>query len=574
MVDASRPILIGFTLLLAACSDDIALPQAPAARSGTSDPNAAGATAGASVATPGPAATSEAALACQRADALEMSRTGALPLRRLTRTEYNNTVLDLFGDSSRPANAFALDDAVGPLLNNVASAVSALMAEQYRDAAEAIAARASAGVVNALSCDVTKVAEATCIARVIDTYGRRTFRRPVSADERAALVALAASVEAESDARATFTTRVRVLLAAMLQSGSFLYRTEVGVVVPGTSAAALDDYELATRLSYLLWASGPDDALLDAAAASKLSNAQGMQEQVARLLRDARFARAVESLHTQWLGLDELALLSKDENAYPDFNATLRDAMWSDVTNFVDEIVVRGDARLETLLTAPFAFVTPSNAALYGVRYTGKSGEPVKVELAPSQRAGLLTQPAFLAVHANPNQSSPIKRGVAIRERLLCQGLPAPPPDVPAPPAPRAGATTRERFATHTSVAACASCHTLIDPIGFGLEHYDGLGRYRSTENGLAIDSSGELTGSVDGAGRFDGAVELAERLAHSETVRSCVASVWLRFALGRAADACTLRSAQQDFAASDYDIRKLIVAITQTDAFRYGRAR
>lgn len=545
--------LLTALLAVGACTGTVVKPDIPAG----SEPGSVGPPSSAS------------SLACTDTQAVTMTRSGALQMRRLTRTEYDNTVRDLLGDGSRPAQAFALDDSVGPLLNNVASSVNALMAEQYRDAAEALAARAD---LNKLSpCVPAVVGQEACAAQLIESFGRKAFRRPLTVAERSSLQALYADVHADLGEPTDFATGARVLIAALLQAPSFLYRPETGVAT-ADNTLRLHDYDLASRLSYFLWASMPDDILLAAAERKELSTPTGLLAQAQRMLSDPKFSEAVQSFHLQWLGLDELPSLTKDSAVYPEFNDALRDDMQADLRRFVDEVVVHGDAHLATLLSAPFAFVGPHSAALYGVAYPGKGGEPARVQLPAGQRAGLLTQPAFLAVHANPNQGSPIKRGIAIRERLLCQGLPAPPADVPAPPAPEPGATTRERFAGHTSVAGCASCHRLIDPIGFGFESYDGLGRYRSEENGRPIDSSGVVEGSLGADGPFIGAVELSQRLSESNAVRSCVASVWLRFALGRAADSCTQSRAEADFAASDYDLRKLILSVTQTDAFRYGR--
>ena len=547
---------------------------ATATSTGTGTGSGAGGSGGGGTGTGGSAGTGGGpTVVCTGGQAATQMRTGALPMRRLTRTEYNNTIRDLLGDTADLATKFSLDDAVGPLLNNVASSVNALMAEQYRDAAETLAARAVANLTQLLPCNPATAGEDACALQFIQTFARRAFRRPADPAEVTALQKLTANVYSDIGAKPDFATRIRVVLSAILQAPSFLYRPQMGVqLTDGSGAVALDDYEIATRLSYFFWASTPDDALLAAADAKKLTTAPGLDAQVTRLIADAKFARTVESFHTQWLGVDELPTLTKDTAVYPGFGDALREAMWTDLTMFVDDVVVKGDARLATLLSASVAFVTPATAPLYGVPYPGKGSEAVKVQLPAGERAGIITLPGFLAVHANPNQGSPIKRGIAVRERLLCQGLPAPPADVPAPPAPRPGATTRERFATHTSVAACAGCHTLIDPIGFGLENYDGIGKYRTMEEGRAVDSSGELTGAGSASGKFTGAVELAGRLAASDEVRACVTSVWLRYALGRAADECTLDRVKGEFAAKDHDVRQLLMSVARADAFRYGR--
>jgi hypothetical protein len=214
-------------------------------------------------------------------------------------------------------------------------------------------------------------------------------------------------------------------------------------------------------------------------------------------------------------------------------------------------------------------------AAFYGVPGPAVA-EFQRVDLDPNQRAGLLTQPSILAVNAHADQTSPVHRGKFVRERLLCEPIAPPPPDVKAvPPAVDPNATTRERFAQHDKDPACAYCHKLMDPIGFGFEHYDAMGTWRDLEQGLPIDASGEITSSKDVDGTFDGAIQLAERLSTSEEVRACVVTQWFQYGHGRPNtkdDACTIQKLQTSFADAGYDIKELLVALTQTDAFLYRK--
>jgi hypothetical protein len=224
-------------------------------------------------------------------------------------------------------------------------------------------------------------------------------------------------------------------------------------------------------------------------------------------------------------------------------------------------VLWEGDGRFETLLTGSFTFVDGELAALYGV--DGVTGTDfVRVEMDPTRRAGILTMPAVLAVESNPNQSSPVYRGQFVREQLLCQHLPSPPDGlviVPPDPDP-----------------SCASCHQLMDPIGFGLERYDAMGLWRDSEGGLPIDDRGEILGSEDADGEFVGAAELAAQLANSTQARECFATQWVRFGLDRGeteADDCTLDEVHRAFEASDGNVLETIVAIARTDAFRHRRA-
>jgi hypothetical protein len=501
----------------------------------------------------------------------------ALRLRRLTRTEYDNTVRDLVGDTTAPADRFAVDETIGPFANNAIAPIATLMFEQYQDAAETLAARAVTKLATLLPCDPLATGEDACALQFIKAFGRRAFRRPLDAPEVEALRLVYANAWADLGEKPPFAARIRLVLSAILQSPSFLYRAESGTPVAGTTdVLRLGDYEMASRLSYFLWASTPDAALLDAAAAKTLSTPQGLRDQAARMMRDPKISGALGSFHVQWLGVDDLETTTKDAKVYPTFDDNVRKGMLTETRLFVDSVIRDGDGRLETLLASPVGFVTPALAPIYGVKYPGQGTDALKVPLAPAERAGLVTQAGFLATHAKSNQSSPVRRGVAVRERLLCQTLPPPPPNVNVvPPDPRPDATTRERFSQHTVDPTCAGCHKMIDPIGFGFEAYDGIGRFRRTDAGRPVDASGEIVGAGDLDGRFDGAVDLAGRLARSEQVRGCVGGLWLQFAIGRPtgpADACSTSTAMAEFAASGYDVRKLLLSIVATDAFRYGR--
>jgi hypothetical protein len=239
-------------------------------------------------------------------------------------------------------------------------------------------------------------------------------------------------------------------------------------------------------------------------------------------------------------------------------------------------VIFDGEGDLSTLFTAPYTMANAQLAEFYGV--TGPSGaELEKVELDPAQRAGIFTHASVMAINAQSNQTSPVFRGKFVREKLLCQILPPPPDDIDInPPAVDPEATTRERYEAHTTDPACAGCHNMMDPIGFGFENYDAVGLYRTKEGTLPVDASGEVVGADDADGEFVGAVELAKQLAESDTVRQCVVTQWFRFGYGRAeekADDCTMDVLNEAFAASEWKIEALLLALTQTDAFVYRRA-
>ncbi len=499
---------------------------------------------------------------------------GGAPIRRMTRFEYNNAVRDLLGDTTRPADAFvAEEEALG--FNNQATAlgVTQLLAEQYMEASEGIAARAATDWKKHLPCDPVKTGEDACATQFILAFGQKAYRRPLAGAEVTRLQQLYAWGKQQLD----FSTGLQLVIQAMLQSPRFLYRVEMGMPDPVKDQAdvtALDSWEMAARLSFLIWSSVPDDELFDAAAADKLRDPAAIEAQARRMLDDPRARDAVANFHAQWLGLGRIETLDKDASVYPAYTPALRQLWEKETLSFLDHVVfddAKGDVK--TMLTAPYSMMNADLAAFYGIK--GPKGDGFEqVSLDPAQRAGLLTQASLLAVNAKPNQSSPVHRGKFVRERLLCQPLPPPPNNVNIqPPDVDPKATTREKFAQHSSDPYCAGCHKLMDPIGFGFESYDGIGEFRTTDHGFPVDATGALTGTRDSDGPFDGAVELAARLGESAEVRECVATQWFRFGYGHGeekADSCAMNQLQDAFRASGYSVKELLVALTRTDAFRY----
>lgn len=491
---------------------------------------------------------------------------GSTPLRRLTRAQYRNSIRDVLGLAA-DVGSLDSDEKAGAFDSNYAAAVSPDGVEQYRAVAETLAAEVMASVELLAPCDGP---EDACLENFVQSTGRRLFRRPLTDAERSDYVGLAQAAD-------DFDNGIRVAVQAMLQSGHFLYHLEFGLPDPSGDVVALTDYEVASRLSFFLWNSVPDDALLDAADAGELASADGVRLHAERLLQDPRAREAVGEFHVQWLALDHLSTTFKDPEYYPDFTPELAEAMVAETRRFSQIVVLQGDGRLETLLTADFSYLEPQLFELYGVEPPADHNVGVPVQLDPNQRAGLLTQAAFLSEHALTNASGPIQRGVEVRTNILCDPPPPPTPGIDiTPPELLPDATTREVFEEHTNNNLCASCHQLIDGIGLGFEAYDGIGAYRTMENGLPVDDLGELV-ATDVDGEFEGAVELAHTLAQSPQVRECVARQWFRFAFGRFevdADQCSLDVMHQAFEESDYDVRELLLHIVETDAFRFKAAQ
>jgi hypothetical protein len=271
----------------------------------------------------------------------------------------------------------------------------------------------------------------------------------------------------------------------------------------------------------------------------------------------------------QWLQLGKLAEADKDVTVYKQFKPELLTLFQRETETFVAS-VWKADAKLTTLLTAPYTYVNGPLAQFYGM--TGVSGDAFqKMPTEAGRRAGVLTQASLLAANAGPDQSSPVHRGVFVREQVFCTDLPPPPPEVNAnPPALDANQTTAQRFAAHRLDPKCAGCHDLIDPIGLGFENFDGIGAWRTTEGGKMVDAHGHIAGT-DVEGPFNGALELADRLARSKDASACMVTHWFRFGNGRdrtADDACTMETLSTAFQSSGGSIRSLLLALVQSDAF------
>lgn len=502
------------------------------------------------------------------------------PLRRLTRLEYANSVRDLLGIAAAAPDDIPADENIGPFASNTVTAVTDLSAQQYLESAERLAAASvatPAALDKLVACDRTAMGDAACAAKLVDRLGARAFRRPLTAEEKARYVTVYTNASAAAGG-GTFSDGIRLTVQALLQSPNFLYHVELDATPqPAGTLTALDPYQLAARLSFFLWQSVPDDALMTAAGGGGLADAAAVRTQVTRMLADARARDAIATFHAQWLDLGKLASLGKDPKAFPQFTPAMRDAMQAETVAFVDSVLRSGDGRLETLLTAPYSILDGPLFDLYGVARPAGTTGPVRVDLDPARRAGLLTQASFLATHAHENQTSPVARGVAVLRNVLCVALPDPPANVNnAPPDPAPGATTRERFTAHEKEASCAACHKSIDGIGLGFEGYDAVGAWRTMDAGRAVDATGNVVGAPEINGPFDGAVALAQKLAGTQQVRECVARQWFRFALGRmegTSDGCSLRGALDDFEASGHDVRRLLAAIATSDAFRYRKA-
>jgi hypothetical protein len=500
---------------------------------------------------------------------------GKSPIRRMTRFEYNNTVRDLLGDDTKPAQNFVPEEeAMGFDNQAVALGVTQILAEQYMVASEKIAARAVEKLDTLLPCQPAAGEEKACATKFIQDFGRRAYRRPLTDDE----VSRLSAVYVSGSSNVGFSHGIELVLQAMLQSPHFLYRVEFGMPnLVEKDVVPLMPYEIASRLSYMLWSSMPDAELFAAAEEGRLVTPEEIEAQARRMLEDPRARQAVANFNAQWLGLSHMDNLKKDEATYPKYDDSLRPLWRAETLAFLDDVIFNGAGDVASMFTASHSVMNAQLAEFYGISNGPETAVFERVELDPARAAGVLTQASILAVTGKPDQSSPVHRGKFVRERLLCQTLPPPPPNVVAESPPfNPNQTTRERYAEHSENPACSGCHIKMDPIGFGFEHYDGIGLWRDIENGVPIDDTGLLIDTRNIDGPFDGVVDLGKKLAESEEVRQCVATQWFRYAYGRvegADDSCSMDMLQKTFAVKGFDVKELLVALTQTDAFRYRRA-
>jgi hypothetical protein len=492
-----------------------------------------------------------------------------LPLARLTRTQYQNTIRDLFAPVVLPIVSPATDAIVDGYDDNVsAQTPGAAAIEGYHTAAVQVSNAAMANPA-VLGCAPTSRAEEDdCANQFIASFARRAYRRPLTAEDTTALMALYTSVRTDGD---DFKTAMAETIQAILQSPHFLYRVEIGAPVEGKpGVVALQPYEMASRLSYLLWDTMPDEVLFG--AASELTTVDGIEKQARRMLLDPRAHDAMRKFFGQWLEFDRMNDLVKDYTAFPKFGSAVTEAMRQSADKFVDDIFF-GNGSLTKLLTDDHAWVNDALAPTYGVPAPG-SNELTLVQVDPTQRSGILTNAGVMAGFAHALDDAPVLRGKFVLSRFMC----APPPPVPANlPPPAEGTTvvaktTRERQSLVHEQPACAGCHHAIDGIGFGFEHYDAVGAWRTEDGGEQVDASGWLPDIAELTGPFDGAIELAHKLAASPTVHACMASQFTRFAFGVSGtevDRDKLAPVVAEFESKNLDMRELVVAITKSEAFR-----
>lgn len=495
---------------------------------------------------------------------------GALVLPRLTAVQYRNTLYALFGTDLPPT---PVEPDTNPYLFYTIGATSTTLSElgtqQYEEAADAVTHAVfddPARRAELMGCEPVGAGDG-CVSQFLASFGRRAYRRPLGDEEHARWLQVSVDL-ASPDA----VEGVRSAVAGMLQSPHFLYRVELGEPDPEVPGRLrYTGWEMASRLSYLLWNTMPDDALFAAADRGDLLTREGITTEVERMLADPRASETIQFFFAQFLDLGRLDGITKDVVSYPDFTPTMPDAMRTEVELLVEDVVFRGQGDARGIFSTRRTFVNDELAALYGVEAPGAGPITyVPVELPDDgPRAGILTLGAFLTMNAKETRTSPTARGKYVRERVLCQEVPPPPMDVNTDidPPTEVGETQREILEQHRTNPACAGCHAFIDPPGLLFESFDGMGQFRELENGVPVDSSGDIDGMP-----LANARELAAFLETDPRVGRCMVTQLFRHAQGRLEteeEQPVITDIDKRFAAAHYRFFDLLTELATHDGFR-----
>jgi hypothetical protein len=501
-------------------------------------------------------------------------------LRRLTHSQYDNTVHDLLHETTSPSSQFPPEDFVNGFKNQYeALSVTPLQAEAYAAAAERLAANAfrrgdSRGLI---PCDAT-ARDSACRSKFVQTFGRRAFRRPLEPEEVARYESL---FQTEKD----FLKGAQAVIEAMLQSPSFLFWLD------DTSNAKWKPYVTASRLSYFLWNTTPDESLLESAATGELDSPAGVERAARRMLADPRAMRGVDEFASEWLRFDRVLNAAREHRFFPLFNRDLAVAMTEEARRFIGHLV-SSDRNFMEAFTANYSFINSDLAAVYKISPPARDFDRAEFS-AESERAGLLGQALFLTLTSKPDGTAPTGRGLFVREQFLCQHVPPPPPgvDTNLPPVEESRPiTNRERISMHATNQACAGCHSLIDPIGFGFEKFDAIGmrhekarllfhppvidvvadrKAKPKEVELDLDTRGAVAGLKDS--QFTSPRQLGELLARTPECQDCIVRQVFRYMAGRLetpADKPLLTRAAEDFRSSQFRFKELEVSLVKGREF------
>jgi hypothetical protein len=498
---------------------------------------------------------------------------GAPRVWRLTNAQIKNTLRDRLGFVPPAVESFPTEARLDGYSNRSDELrISPLLAENYFKASEELAADVLARPMSyGLTCPLTGLGTGTCLRTFLTTFGLKMWRRPVTDGELTKLTALYQTSAGQGDGPAG---GVKTVVQAYFLSPSFLHRSELGNTQQPGQTTTLTDYELASALSYMLWDTAPDDALLTLAAQGKLRDRPTLLGEARRLLATApRTGPAMHHFLTQWLHMEDLPESEKDLTVFSLGTLQAAQDLFEENRLFMNSVLfdAAGDRSFKTLFTASYGFVSSRTAPIYGI--SGVTGANlVRRDLDPAQRRGVLTLPSFMWAHADPDGTHLVERGAYFRGEILCDKAPPPPPGIQGIPR-FAGdtATGREKFTEHTDNPACKGCHVLFDGLGFAMESYDGIGRYRTTDKNKPIDPSGSVPLPSGTVIKFANFVDLIDQLAKTPELYTCFASQYLTYASGRAIediDSCEKKLVAEEFARSGYKVDTLILSTINAPSF------
>ncbi len=506
---------------------------------------------------------------------------GTTQLPRLTQTQYDNTIRDLTGITTLTSTGLPPSSSLAP--DRVGS-VDQQAWDLYQKTAEVLATQIMADPAaraKVIPCTPDGAGDA-CAQQLIDSFGLKAFRRPLTTEESARFGALWTN-RATITATGSFDEAAELIIRAFLLSPSFLTKGEFAKEEANGASYALNDYEVATRLSYLIWGSMPDDALFAAAAAGNLSTPDQIRIEAERMLADPKARGMVADFHKLYAHMGpstRWAEYNRDTSLYPAFDPAMIPVMAQETERLFDYIVFDQQGTFQDLLTSPVAFVNASTAPLYGLDASQYGADLTLVTLDGNARPGIFTRVGFLGSHASFNRTSPILRGAFLQKEVLCAEIGTPPPGAEGTELPTEGlATNRERVDAQTAAAACANCHHVyINPTGFALEGFDAIGAVQTMDNGVQIDTAATvpLGNNADGSLRtanVTGALDLMQSIASSPEAQRCYAEKWVQYAYQREAnsmDACTVNQLTTKLTQGGYTVLNLITDLTQSEQFRY----
>jgi hypothetical protein len=488
----------------------------------------------------------------------------AVPIRRLTNAEYQATVADLFPGFTLPEINFLSDAKVLGFTNLSSSQTGNLVwAEQHEAAAEAIARFVAADPTLLTGCDALARSELACAQPYLYDLAKRAYRRPLADDEKQALTALLQLNQDSTD----YQTRLWLTIEGVLLSPKFLFRPELGDANQAVAnGIPLTDWEVATRLSYLISGSMPDAELTASADAGQLATLVELRAQAQRLLGQTRSQDHLARFHEQWLGIDAVNALTKNPINFPAFNGLLAAEMAQETRTFLKNVLFAQQGTFADLFLAHYTFADANLAQFYGA--APPASDWGRIALNASQRSGLLTQASLLATLAKDTQTDPVRRGKFVLTQILCGNISPPSPEVQALFKPLdLNLTARDQFTQHRVDPVCATCHNTLDPLGLPFEHYDGIGRWRDNDRGMAIDATGAIQGTP-----FNGVPQLAQLVVDNPDTRACYVSEWFRFTNGKLngdIDQPYLDWLSAGFG-RDSKVVDLVITMVQSDGFRY----